>query len=1452
MLGNSPISTSSRISSIRLRPVTEQEIVARGVEITSFKQFSDGEPVAGGTYDSMMGSIFERYNCGSCGLGLTKCPGHHGYYALKFPVQYMIYEKLIIKHLRLICVRCFRYICDPSLYTKKPSSNDVMVVLKYMADVKLPSKKKIFCDHCNEIADQASQGIAKTKYVIKYVQPKYKKSQGDPIDIGYVAQRKFKDGKDGKYANEDKNHYVNMIYNDEILRLFEKLPDSELTKFGMPVQSHPRHMLTRYLHILPVNMRFINNDNKQSYNNQITTSYEKIIKEDIKIRPTPSKSDTISFSEYISEVKSMAARYREAIRASGDKPNKTDTIVSILTGGKKGIIRKDMLAKQVGNIIRDVIVCIPMLPVDTIQIPMELAMELAIQVHVTPYNVGALQKYVDNGEKYPGCNMIKCRDTGAKKSTKYLNNYKLKVGDIIYRHMIDGDPLPFHRHPTLTPTCIIATKVKINTNFNDKPIGMNDALCSPFNADFDGDQMNGYNVTGEKERIETKEIMKLQNMFPEARVSVGGNYNTLGQIQDAVIGISLLTMPGVELSRFETMQLFRDLNITINFDKPTYTGREIFSMLLPKINYTAKSPIAKNDMIVKYLGLTENDTKIVIKRGKIISGVICDSIIKDGYGSLYHTIYHMYGSDVAIKTIHKHQQLARRFLEIKSYTIGFKDILYGKETEKLINLVQGKIMAKLSELDNMLLHRKLVPPIGKTMREHVLDEISKIHASSENAYLGAILQTVSPLENNIFKSIIFGAKGKLSNIYAIMACVGMIKLDGKFIPQSLDIFRHSIFHKQFSSEPSAFGYVHESYKQGISHANIHNTASAARQNILTKSMGTGEAGAEGRNSIKIFEPIIVTNNQHTARNHSTIVEFAIGDDGFESILCMQNDYSGIQVSDDDLRAKMQPTKIKHKSIDEYIEIIIQDKHRYIEYNQTREKIGFMYKCDYKLVTPGDYNMIINHIVQDVHPTTEKELISMISTMNEWIENVHYCRYNPVLRKNKREMMTALKTAFNSVRIATRYFLNPRFLETCSPTNLQIILKTLEIKIIECSYTPGKNIGTVIGQTLTAPFTQYLIDAHHQQATGGTSKDGLKYFKAIMSLKDIDTILQKRMYIYLKPKYEEDKQVASDLANYITSKPLSTFINKSYVIQEKYGDCQAFPGDKTFHANKLNGVSLYGIFFRYTLNHYLMKMKDTDIVDVCIKIEQHFNGQVYCIYSPKPINGELILCMYFNTSFDFAKQHDFKVTDERDFWMIVEEFRKKFNGNFITNNVPGIKNSVVKSKEIISLDKSGQIIKKTIHYIQTDGIELEHILRINVVDKSRTSCSHIRKSYELYGTVSGKEVCISELMQTLATLGLAYNNFTFLANVMFENGSPDNLGEIGQKKREPNDVFIRMATKNPIAAVASGSINAVDININSPTANLMCGQVPRIGTNYNQICYNPEMIASTKNEEDDLI
>jgi DNA-directed RNA polymerase II subunit RPB1 len=561
---------------------------------------------------------------------------------------------------------------------------------------------------------------------------------------------------------------------------------------------------------------------------------------------------------------------------------------------------------------------------------------------------------------------------------------------------------------------------------------------------------------------------------------------------------------------------------------------------------------------------------------------------------------------------------------------------------------------------------------------------------------------------------------------------------------------------------------------------------------------------------------------------------------------------------------MTTTKIKNKLVDQYVDQIIKDKYTYLSFTSPRESINHLFKCSYKIITPFDYVQIIDYCVDSKkHKTTEKELLSMISILEDFIKTIHYVKFHPINKKLMKKMIPPTETAFTAIRIATRYYLNPRFLETCHPDWLNLIMMNVEYKIREALYTPGKNIGTIIGQTLTAPLTQYLIDAHHKGAAGGTSREGLKYFNSIVSLKELSKLgdNEKRMYIYLKPKYEENQKFVTDFATYIISKPFVTFINKSQVLMEKYGEHITFPNDKKFHeelesniGSKISSIPLYGLLFRYTLNYNLMKLKNTNIIDIVHRIEKHFNGEVFCTFSTKPISGELVMCMYFHQNFNFGfnKKKIMTVNKDITFWSIINEFRINFNNTFITNDIPNIKDALVKQKEIVNIEKDGSTSFKKIYFIQTNGIEYENILRINVVDKARTSCSSVPKTYVIDGFTAARDKCISEMSITFDTLSLIYNNFTFPANVIFEVGEPENLGEKGQKKREFNDVLVRMAAKDPVSAAAGGAFSAIRINVNSPTSNMICGQVPKIGTHYNQICYNPEFVKSYKNISDEDI
>jgi DNA-directed RNA polymerase III subunit RPC1 len=75
--------------------------------------------------------------------------------------------------------------------------------------------------------------------------------------------------------------------------------------------------------------------------------------------------------------------------------------------------------------------------------------------------------------------------------TRYGNRRKiaeeLEVGDIVKRHIIDGDIVLFNRQPSLHRISIMAHRAKI---MEGRTLRFNECACTPYNADFDGDEMN--------------------------------------------------------------------------------------------------------------------------------------------------------------------------------------------------------------------------------------------------------------------------------------------------------------------------------------------------------------------------------------------------------------------------------------------------------------------------------------------------------------------------------------------------------------------------------------------------------------------------------------------------------------------------------------------------------------------------------------------------------------------------------------------------------------------------------------------------------------------------------------------------------------------------------------------------------------------------------------------------
>ena len=147
---------------------------------------------------------------------------------------------------------------------------------------------------------------------------------------------------------------------------------------------------------------------------------------------------------------------------------------------------------------RTVITPDPTLSVNELGMPIQIAKNITFPEIVTPYNIEYLSRLVRNGrDVYPGANFVlrlNYRDGKPEVQHIYLKyrkkDIRLKLGDVVERHSIDGDYVLFNRQPTLHKPSMMGHKIQVINNDNLNTFRMNVSVCKPYNADFDGDEMN--------------------------------------------------------------------------------------------------------------------------------------------------------------------------------------------------------------------------------------------------------------------------------------------------------------------------------------------------------------------------------------------------------------------------------------------------------------------------------------------------------------------------------------------------------------------------------------------------------------------------------------------------------------------------------------------------------------------------------------------------------------------------------------------------------------------------------------------------------------------------------------------------------------------------------------------------------------------------------------------------
>ena len=577
--------------------------------------------------------------------------------------------------------------------------------------------------------------------------------------------------------------------------------------------------------------------------------------------------------------------------------------------GKEGRFRSNLSGKRVNFSARTVISPDPNISINEVGVPEMIAKEVTVPVHVNDWNIDEMRTYIENGpDVHPGANYVINGDTKRRvtEETKEFILEQLEPGFIIERHLKDGDMVLFNRQPSLHRMSMMAHEVRV---LPYKTFRLNLCVCPPYNADFDGDEMNMHVFQTDESRAEAKSLMRVQEHILSPRF--GGPI--IGAIHDHISGAYLLTRDGVEFTEEQALQIIRKSHLKIpefksnqwilkydpEFGEESYiykdkgemwTGKELFSLLLPNdLNLSYSAEISKCPVVYP-----PEDKDVVIENGILVQGVIDESAYGSFSGKILDKIVKEYGPGRAKEFLDRSTDLAICGIMKTGITTSLNDEEIPEEAQDRINEHLDNKMDEVDKLVEAYEEGYLEALPGRSLAEtlemrimQVLGEARDMSGQIAEHYLNMGKQSmddpydhVMAVENHSVVMARTGARASMLNLTQITACVGQQAVRGGRIERGY-INRTLPHFKKGELGAKAKGFVHSSYKSGLDPIEFFFHAMGGREGLVDTAIRTEQSGYMQRRLVNALQDLQVKPSGLVTDNQGNVIQTMFGEDGVD-------------------------------------------------------------------------------------------------------------------------------------------------------------------------------------------------------------------------------------------------------------------------------------------------------------------------------------------------------------------------------------------------------------------------------------------------------------------------------------------------------------------------------------------------------------------------------------------
>jgi DNA-directed RNA polymerase subunit A' len=850
---------SKRIKGLQFAFLSPDEIrrMSAVKVITADTYDDDGYPIEMGLMDLHLGVIEPNLRCRTCGGRVSECPGHFGIIELAMPVIHVGYSKEVKRLLQATCRACGRILPDA------PTGRSELVGEDDSGTPTRETRDERVCPHCHEV----QQRIVLDK-------PTTFRENGHKITPKEVRAR------------------------------LERIPDDDVRALALnPHFGRPEWTVLTVLPVPPVQVRpSITLDSGERSEDDLTHKLVDVLRINQRLRenrdmgaPQLVVEDLWELLQY--HVTTYFDNQTSGIPPARHRSGRPLKTLSQRLKGKDGRFRSNLSGKRVNFSARTVISPDPLLSINEVGIPIEVARALTVPLEVTPHNQEVAKELVRRGPspeaklgKYQcGVNYL-VREDGQRIKVMDKNSEAcaelVSPGCIVERQLIDGDIVLFNRQPSLHRMSMMAHFVRILPH---KTFRFNLCDCPPYNADFDGDEMNLHVLQSQEARAEAKVLMKVEEHILSPRY--GGPI--IGMLHDHITAAFLLTYQNPRFSRSEVTYLLSKLGYPIpppagteKESGPYWTGKQLFSLTLPKeLNLEFRSNIWNRcdcpPMNCKH------DSFVVIENGELKAGTIDKKAIAFEKGAVLDSIARNYGMGRARQFLDEMSRLSITAIGLKGLSTGIDDEDVPENARKEIDAALEEAHTAVTKLVQQYHDGQLEQMPGRSIEE-TLEVMVRRELGKARDLAGDIAGRHLGLENPAVILAKSGARGSMLNLTQMAGAVGQQSVRGERLLRGY--YDRTLPHyARGDLGADARGFVSSSYKKGLSPTEYFFHSMGGREGLVDTAVRTSRSGYMQRRLINALEDLKVVEDGTVRNTAGTIIQYHYGEDDIDPTRSFQGE-----------------------------------------------------------------------------------------------------------------------------------------------------------------------------------------------------------------------------------------------------------------------------------------------------------------------------------------------------------------------------------------------------------------------------------------------------------------------------------------------------------------------------------------------------------------------------------